>query len=644
MGYFSAFSCRIFLAAAAAAATASGLRAQAVDADTISDSEIYRQFQQRRTLALDLAIAPIDPKNTAKGGVMNVATCFYRRTDLDWANARLALINKVPPTGDMFWMYPMAAVMEAGADVMSPANRASIRQLWRTYFPYRGDTENHWLMYYSSLYLAAQSNPESGPGEWYNGKSAAENMAEARSYIEDWMGIATNYGQGEFSSTNYIEEYAAPLGLLAGWAQDPELRQRAKMMLDYIFYDYAVEELNGEYGGAHSRIYPWQVVQPGHSPAAALGWLLFGFGDYQASGATSILAMCGYTPPPILYRIAHDRSRPYTDIATKRTRWQMRHAVPTAFEIEGKTTQPVYKYTYMDPDYVIGSCQGGVLQPIQQEGWSLIWREKNALYTRENTFFGLQPYSSPLEGTKYFGGYWDTVTDLISRSKADYDSPDKLAGGSPCEQIYQQGPALIALYDMPADNRFPEISTFFSRDLARRVPDPSGWIFCQGGPAYFAYYPLAPGEWKPMGWTGLLRGGAGGWFSVGYAAYSKGDQCLVSSALKNGYVVQVAAARDYASYAAFEQAVRALPLRFTLRPAPEVFFRSLDGSEMHARYGDRPHLNGAAVDYAAWPFFDSPFGHAARASGQLDITYGSEHYVLDFNAMNIKDIYVPTAP
>ena len=197
---------------------------------------------------------------------------------------------------------------------------------------------------------------------------------------------------------------------------------------------------------------------------------------------------------------------------------------------------------------------------------------------------------------------------------------------------------------MPPENRFPQITTFFSRDLAQRVSDSSGWIFCQGGPAYFAYYPLAPGEWKPMGWTGLLRGGAGGWFSVGYPSYSKGNQCLVSSSLKNGYVVQVAAARDYASFGGFEQAVRALPLRFILQPAPEVFFKSLDGSELHARYGDRPQLNGAAVDYSSWPFFESPFGHAARAGGQLDITYGSEHYVLDFNAMNIKDIFVPTAP
>ncbi len=92
---------------------------------------------------------------------------------------------------------------------------------------------------------------------------------------------------------------------------------------------------------------------------------------------------------------------------------------------------------------------------------------------------------------------------MIIRSKADYDSEDKLPGGSRYEQVFQQGPALIALYAMPADNRFPLITTLFTRDLTNTVEDASGWIFTQGGPVYIAYRPLAPGTWKANDWTGL---------------------------------------------------------------------------------------------------------------------------------------------
>jgi hypothetical protein len=624
-----------------ALALALPLRAAPGSQSLVTDSEIFRQYQERRAIAIDKTLLPLDPHDLSKGGVMNVAASFYRRANVDWANARLARIDAAVPTGDMFWMYPMATVMETGRDVMTEANRSRILQLWRTYFPYRGDTENHWLLYYSSLYLAAEAFPAERGLAWFNGKSSAENRAEARSYIEEWMRITTNYGQGEFNSPNYIEEYVAPLALLAGWAKDNRLRQEARMTLDYVLFDYAVEQLGGEYGGAHSRIYPWQAVQPGHTPAAAIGWLVFGLGDYQPSGTTTILAMSGYMPPPILYRIAHDRSQPYTDVSLKRTRWRMRHAGPESFPVAGRMTTRVYKYTYMDPDFVIGSCQGGLLQPIQQETWSLIWRVDHDAYDRQNTFFGLQPHSSPREGTMYFAGAYDTVTNLITRSKVDYDSPDKWSGGSPYEQVAQAGPALIALYDIPARARFPHVTTFFSRDLQLRDIDESGWIFCQGGPAYVAYLPFAPGEWKPLGWTGLLGSGAGGWFSIGFSSYSKGDRCIVSGSLKNGYVVQVAPARDFRSFDEFKAAVRALPVKYSLRPEPAAEFTTLQGARMTVRYGSVPVVNGTDVDYPGWPFFESPFADVRRGTGTLDIHYGAEHYILDFRKLTITDTFAP---
>jgi len=634
----------IFLLVTALALPA-GVFGQAGSTAGISDAEILRQFELRRDLTLDRATGHVEiPRADTR---FAVAADFYRQVNLDWANREVPKIFATKPRDitDVFWMFPLTTVMEAGSDAMSPPNRAHIRDLWRTCFPFRMDTENHWLLYYTSLCLAAEANPDAGPEAWYNGKSSAENIAEARSYIKDWMDITTSYGQGEFDSPDYLEEYTEALALLAGWEIDPQFRQEARMTLDYLFFDYAVEQLNGEWGGAHSRVYPSHVVQPGETPAAALGWLMFGLGDYQKKGSALILAMSGYTPPPILYRVAHDRRLAYVNRELKRTRWRVRHAGPHAFAIEGKSTVPVYTYTYIDPDFVIGSCQGGLLQPIQQQSWSLIWNE-NRVFTRENTFFGLQPYSSGYEGTMYFAGVTpDTSTHIIAHSgptaKADYDSPDKLEGGSPYEDLFQEGPALIALYDMPPGTRFPIIDTFFSRDLAHRDQDKSGWIFCQGGPAYFGYRPLATGEWKPMGWTGLLESMNGSWFSGGFTTYGRGNLCLVSSALKNGYIVQVAPARSYKSFEAFKAAVRALPVRFTLEPVPEVYFTALDGAILHARYGGVFQVNGAPVDYSRWPLFDSPYGHAARESERLEIDYGQERYVLDFKNTEVDDTLLP---
>ncbi len=147
-----------------------------------------------------------------------------------------------------------------------------------------------------------------------------------------------------------------------------------------------------------------------------------------------------------------------------------------------------------------------------------------------------------------------------------------------------------------------------------------------------------------MGWTGLLDGGAGGFFSAQYNKYSVGNQCLVSEALRNGYIVQVAPARSYHSFEDFKAAVRALPLHFAVDPVPEATFTTLDGSVLHARYGDAPAVNRIAVDYANWPLFESPFGHAEPGSHTLELRYGAERYLLDFNHTVIKDSFISDAP
>lgn len=639
MIFRSALLCALLLTAIAAAP----LRAES--APDLSDAAILRRYEQRRQFILDQAVAAVAPGDPTKGSKFDIAACLQRGENVEAALARLAHLDGGPPSGNMFWVYPTVAVMMAGNETLDESSRARIAELWRTYWPSRGDTENHWVLTYASLYLAAQAYPDAGPERWFNGKSSAENMAEAQSYLDHWMKVTTAHGQGEYDSPNYIEEYAVGLSLLAGWAQDPAFRERARRMLDYVFYDYVVETLDGLYGGAHSRVYPRHIMAPGRTASTALGWLLFGLGEYEPSErqvtrhqlreelperGAKIIALSGYVPPPILERIARERSKPYVERELKRTRWRMRHAGPESFVIGDKRTAPVHKTSYVDPDFILGSSQGGLLQPIQQSTWNLIWRTPNAVLDCP-TFFGTQPYYSEVEGSMYFSADPDVVTDLIVRSKADYNSPDKLPGGSPYEQVMQSGPALIALQDIPASAAFHHTTLFFSRDLKETVEDASGWIFARGGPAYIAYRPFVTGEWKPNDWTGFLaRGGGGILISGDFNEWGTGHRCYVSTARQNGYVVQVAPARDFASFAAFQEAVRALPVSFALSPTPTATFTALDGSVLQARYGETPVVNGTPLDYAGWPLFESPFGHAAAGENKLTLRQGEETYVLDF--------------
>ena len=37
-------------------------------------------------------------------------------------------------------------------------------------------------------------------GDWFNGKTSAQNMEEARQWIEGWVKLTTTRGQGEYDS------------------------------------------------------------------------------------------------------------------------------------------------------------------------------------------------------------------------------------------------------------------------------------------------------------------------------------------------------------------------------------------------------------------------------------------------------------
>ncbi len=600
----------------------------------LSDGEMAFAYQERRDVLIKQYLTRTDPANLAAGGLHDVAVNFAQGTNLEWARARLKALT-AKPTGAMFWMFPMVLVMNSGKPNLNEEDWAAIREAWRTYFPYRGDTENHWLMYYASIYLAAETWPDLPGSEWYNGKSSAENRAEAKEYLLESIRITTAHGRGEYDSPNYIDPYVSALTLLVGWCRDPELQHKAQMMLEFELLDFAVENLGGIYGGAHSRIYPKHAVQPSLSASSGLAWLLWGQGEMQLNGASLIVALSGYTPSPMLQHIATDRSEPYVHRELRRTRWRMRHAGPEAIEIAGLKTIPVYKYSYVSEDYLLGSSQGGLLQPIQQQTWSHVWHEEKPLGL-SNTFFALHPYYSALEGTMYFGADWDTVVDLIARSKVDYNSPDKLMSGSPHEQIVQHKSTIIGLYDIPEGTQFPHINTFFSRDLTNRAEDSSGWIFAQGGPSYIAYRPFVAGEWRPTDWTGLLAGGAGAWISSGHTEWGTGHQVYVSEAPKNGYVTQIAPVRDFESFEAFQSAVKALPLTFDVSPTATASFTTLDGTTITATYGETPEINGKPVDYDAWPLFDGPFAQAKPGRNEITMRYGDTQRRMNFRDGSIK--------
>jgi hypothetical protein len=582
------------------------LAALAAAAAMAWQSAAAQDYEQRRRRLIE-KMARVEDARLHYAGI---AARLWLREGVPAAERRLRELLEGDISGDMFWMFPMTAISYLDRGQFSNATRELIRKSWKKYYPFRGDTENHWLLYYTSMYLMAQMWPEMGGEGWFNGKSSSENMGEARRWIESWVKLTTTKGQGEYDCTHYIGVYLLPLSYLAAWAEDPRMKKQASMMIEWITADFAAESLEGIYTGAHARTDDRQVVEKWRGVSADFAWLLFGqgketppFGGYSLYYALAE----GPNPPEILHSIAKDRSRPYTHLEKKRTRnrWRFHD------ELHGQ----VYKITYMTKDYAVGSDQGGVLQPVQQHSWDVTWREDDP-GGKHNTLFSLHPYSGMVELEAYFTFSPDFGTEAVWRSKTTYDSPDKLLGGSPYEGIAQSEDAVIALYDIPEGTRFPHINGFFSKDLAEVEEDGSGWIFCRGGRTRIAYRPLAPYVWKPM---------------------EGGGRRLFSPYLKNGTVVQAASVDEFPTAEAFRKAVKALRLEFALEPKPRVAFRTLRGKTLEFTYGEAPRIDGKPLDYAAWPAFAGPFLRAKAGEPRLEMTYEDKRRVLDFRTLTVTE-------
>src|SRR5437762_3524413 len=113
-------------------------------------------FAQRVQFVID---AYAHPPGSGPLGYANIAAKLRLHEDPALCSRRLEELL-ADPTGDMFWMFQITSIAYLDRGQLSDSARLALRRSFKTYMPYRGDTENHWLLYYTSLYLMAQMGPK----------------------------------------------------------------------------------------------------------------------------------------------------------------------------------------------------------------------------------------------------------------------------------------------------------------------------------------------------------------------------------------------------------------------------------------------------------------------------------------------------
>ena len=83
----------------------------------------------------------------------------------------------------MFWFIESIGLYLYCEDELPTDIREQLREIVVSTPIIRGDTENHWVMFYSALLLASQTFPETSPAEWFNWNTSQANYDNAAEWL-----------------------------------------------------------------------------------------------------------------------------------------------------------------------------------------------------------------------------------------------------------------------------------------------------------------------------------------------------------------------------------------------------------------------------------------------------------------------------
>jgi len=447
------------------------------------------------------------------------------------------------------------------------------------------DSENHDAQAESFYFLAAQIFKHT-PG--YMNRKYSDGRTVAQQYTA-WHDHWSHYFDERAKRGMFVEAGApsyhgytidAILNIY-NFADDPVLRQKAGMVLDLDFADFAQQELRNVWGGAKSRSYTASSFSGANDDMTLLAGLLFdpnppAHGDNHALQ----LASSGYYPPPVVTAMIADRAGmgSYAYVARRPG------VGPSGFDEHGdwpvKSGFSVLTYAYSTPQYVMGTAelQPGVkhVAPSRQNRWQGI------IF---NTTPGDRVY--PQAGPVDFNPANDSFLSVKNRN--------------------------VLITAKQADTKEPTL-VYFPKTLDS-VVQKGGWIFVKEGGAYLAVKPASGGYH---------------WLTGAKNKASKLSQRFIQlGKVTSPIIFEAGTAAAYPSLTSFE--ARILKNKFAYNG--NLAYTSSNGTRFFF-FGDvskPPQVNGARPGYNTKMVFNSPFMRSVFGSGKISIKYGTHAATYDFS-------------
>ena len=585
-----------------------------LDASTIAGNTYQERSQELLSYcSVTRSTAPLYPKVAASKYlarlVLNQDTA-YALTELDSA-ASAVLRKGQPAVGlqktpalDPFDKHALIHTWLICRTQMPPALTARIKAfmaLWRHKVWTGYGAMNYRLMMDGSGFLAAEQWPDLVDADGLNSDQIkAATKQRLLSYFTDIV----HHNFPEYESPTYYGIDLAAMKMMADFAQDPEVKQRATLTLDWMMLSLACSWNQGYNTASCGRAKYWgstNTSPDAMDDTAAIAWLYFGGKrpvrprGMNEAGSIWFAAPGSYRPPPLFTEIANDRQSP-----------DLYHGSV----ILGKS-ESVRCTIYHTPNYSLASQFEYLKAPT-----SGLYKE-----TRRNMLKWISDKPA------------STFCPLQENPRRPYKLQENIRnafgyGENPFGASLQDNGTLIGVCAVPADYPFYKLYAPFTESgaILKRV-EKQGWVICHAGSMLFAFKPVKSYTWgKP----------------------EQGEDVLWSDARVNGWVLETSPLAPYACgdvdkeldrFATSLLAKTKIAFDESNQARPRLTYTSLSGHvlDLTARrpgqsYTDQHKIDGQTVQYLAYPLLDNPWVHQDVDGDTLALRHGGSSLTYNFGS------------
>lgn len=391
-------------------------------------------------------------------------------------------------------------------------------------------TENHQIIFHADELLAGQRFR--GQVFSNSGQPGSYHVDHALHFIRRWFDFRERFGYSEWLSNCYFEEDLQALANLYDFAEDPEIRGRARAQIDVVLFEMALHTYRGVFGSTHGRSYAFLLKGGRREGSASTAKLVFGMGIFNhASQGTVSLATSTYRCPPLIAEIAADLDAPllarerhslnmedapawglsYTDLEDGHLYWSVQdYTHPAIYDLAQETRR--LRQIMLYEDYQTRYDQ--ILQWQIDEFGEVIDRDIDChamtevhIHTYRTSAYMLSCAQDFRPGKPGYQQHpWqatlgiDAVVFTNHPGAADQISrPNYWAGNGILPRAAQHENLLVCIYHLPADDAFPFSHAYYPTGAFDEVRELGHWVFGRKGNGYIALYTQHPGHWLPDG-------------------------------------------------------------------------------------------------------------------------------------------------